>query len=71
MESYGTLNEKNASQSGCLVDRKVVQAILRKELKEGKKLQTNIEKLYKSKNVADTRKGPKTLNGVNSHKHSQ
>ena len=44
-----TLNEKKfAFQSGSLVDRKIVQAKLRKELKEGKrKYKTKIENLFK------------------------
>ena len=68
-----TLNEKKiAFQSGSLVDRKIVQAKLRKELKEGKrKYKTKIENLFKSKNVADTWKGLKTLTGENSHGQSQ
>ena len=68
-----TLNEKkNAFQSGSLVDRKIVQANLRKELKEGKrKYKTKIENLFKSKNVADTWIGLKTLTGENSHGQSR
>ena len=44
-----TLNEKKiAFQSGSLVDRKIVQAKLRKELKEGKrKYKIKIENLFK------------------------
>ena len=44
-----TLNEKKiAFQSGSLVDRKIVQAKLRNELKEGKrKYKTKIENLFK------------------------
>ena len=67
-----TLNEKKiALQSGSLVERKIVQARLRKELKEGKrKYKTKIENLFKSKNVADTWKGLKTLTSENSHGQS-
>ena len=54
------------------MDRKIVQAKLRKELKEGKrKYKTKIENLFKSKNVAVTWKGLKTLTGENSHGQSQ
>ena len=44
-----TLNDKKiAFQSGSLVDRKIVQARLRNELKEGKrKYKTKIENLFK------------------------
>ena len=39
------------------MERKIVQAKLRKELKEGKrKYKAKIENLFKSKNVADTGK---------------
>ena len=54
------------------MERKIVQAKLRKELKEGKrKYKTKIENMFKSKNVADTWKGLKTLTGENSHGQSQ
>ena len=51
-----TLNEiKIAFQSGSLMERKIVQAKVRKELKGGKrKYKSKIENLFKSKNVADT-----------------
>ena len=54
------------------MERKIVQAKLRKELKEGKrKYKAKIENLFKSKNVADTLKGLRTLTGENSHGQSQ
>ena len=49
------------------MERKIVQAKLRKELKEGKKIFKN---LFKSNNAADTWKGLKTLTGENSHRQS-
>ena len=54
------------------MERKIVQAKLKKELKEGKQnYKTKIENLFKSKNMADTWKGLKTLTGENKHKQSQ
>ena len=51
-----------------IVERKIVHAKLRKELKDGKpKYKTIIEDLLKSMNVADTWTGLKTLTGENSH----